>query len=143
MPTFSASVAAWVKKSKRRMDAVAAGSAQDVARGATTPVAKGGNMRVKTGFLRASFMASTTQMPQINPYARPPADAPDNSYSPTEDDVALVIAAWNAGRETLYMGFTASYARPREYKDGFVRLEAQKWQETVDRNVAKAIRAFP
>lgn len=143
MPTFSASVAAWVKKSKRRMEAVAIGSAQDVAKGVTTPVAKGGNMRVDTGFLRASLMASTTQMPSINPYARPASDAPPGSYAPTEDDVALVIAGWSAGRETLFLGFTASYARPREYKDGFVRLEAQRWQETVNRNALKAIRAFP
>ncbi|AVX04346.1 hypothetical protein MXMO3_01821 [Maritalea myrionectae] len=143
MPTFSASISAWVKKSRQRIDAVARGSAQDVARGVTKPVAKGGHMRVDTGFLRASFMASTSSMPQINPYARPPSDAPEGSYSPSEDDVSLVIAGWDAGREVLFLGFTASYAIPREYEDGFVRLEVQKWQETVNRNASKAIRAFP
>lgn len=127
--TFSADIGKWARQTEARMTAVFRQSAQGVAEGVKRTRAEGGNMRVKTGFLRASLMASTSQMPSINPMASPPDNAPDNSFAP-DPGVTLVIAGADIG-QTIYLGFTASYARPREYEDGFVRLTAQRWPEIV------------
>ncbi|MDV3257747.1 MAG: hypothetical protein LOX97_08215, partial [Sphingomonas sp.] len=107
--TFSAQVAAHVAKYKRRMEAVFRASAQDVAREVVRPVGAGGHMRVDTGFLRASLMASTSQMPSINPAARPASNAAPNSFPEDFGQINLVIAGAQLG-ETIYLGFTASYA---------------------------------
>lgn len=79
-------------------------------------------------------MASTSQMPSINSMSRPASDAADESY-PEDASVNLVIAGADIG-QTIYLGFTASYARFREYEDGFVRLTAQRWQQVVDESAA-------
>lgn len=139
---FEAQVSARVAAYKKRMEATFRASAQDLAEEATKPVAKGGNMRVKTGFLRASLMASTSALPLIKTGNRPPATAADNSFQPDESQITLTIAKAQLG-ETIYLGFTADYAAPREYKDGFVRLAAQNWQEIAKRNALRAIKAFP
>lgn len=127
--TFAADVGAWARKSEARMTAVFRQSAQEVAEQVKRTRPEGGHMRVDTGFLRASLMASTSQMPSIDPTARPPDDAAPNSFAPTPT-VTLVIAGADIG-QTIYLGFTASYARPREYQDGFVRLTAQRWKRIV------------
>ena len=130
MASFSAQVSAWAAQSEQRLTAVFRQSAQAVAGEVKKPVAAGGNMRVKTGFLRASLMASTSQMPSINPEAKPATGAADNSYS-EDQNVTLIIAGADIG-QTIYLGFTAAYARPREYEDGFVRLTAQRWPQIVE-----------
>lgn len=136
--TFAADVGAWAAKSEQRMTAVFRQSAQTVAETVKMTRDRGGHMRVKTGFLRASLMASTSQMPSINPMAKPADDADDNSYA-EDANVTLVIAGADIG-ETIYLGFTASYARAREYEDGFVRLTAQQWPQIVEQ-CAKLIRS--
>lgn len=140
--SFSATISERVATYQKRLEATFRASAQDISEQITTPVAKGGHMRVKTGFLRASLMASTSQMPMIDRNARPPADAADDSFAPNSEAVALVIAGASLG-ETIYLGFTAAYAGYREAQDGFVRLPAQRWQQTVDANARRAIAAFP
>jgi hypothetical protein len=135
---FSADIGKWARQTEARMTAVFRESAQGVAEGIKRTRADGGHMRVKTGFLRASLMASTSQMPSINPMARPPDDAADNSFAP-DPFVSLVIAGADIG-QTIYLGFTASYARPREYEDGFVRLTAQRWPQIVEES-AKLIKS--
>lgn len=139
---FSKAVRDFSEKTKQRIDAVFRSSAQDVAEEMVTPIYKGGNMRVKTGFLRASLRASTEAMPSIDPNARPKVDAKLGSYPESTDQINLVIAGVNLD-QTIFLGFTASYARPREYRDGFVRLAAQRWETIVDANIEKAIKAFP
>jgi hypothetical protein len=92
------------------------------------PPAKSGYKR--TGFLRASLVASTTAMPELtreNPGVVVPADL---------TDVILVIAGADLN-DTLYLGYTASYAafvhygakgqEPRPWVD----LVAQRWQQIV------------
>lgn len=116
------------------MTAVFRQSAQEVAEQVKRTRSEGGHMRVKTGFLRSSLMASTSQMPGINPMAKPADDAADNSFAP-DPGVTLVIAGADIG-QTIYLGFTAAYARPREYQDGFVRLTAQRWKQIVEESVA-------
>lgn len=139
--SFSATVSERVRTYQRRMEETFRASAQDVYEEVTRPVDKGGNMRIKTGFLRASLMASTSSMPSIQPNARPPADAGENSYRPNDGEIALTIAKAQLG-ETIYLGFTASYAPYREALDGFVRLAAQKWPQIVAKNAALAVAKY-
>lgn len=139
--SFSATVSERVRTYQRRMEETFRASAQDVYKEVTRPVAKGGNMRIKTGFLRASLMASTSSMPSIQPNARPPDDAGDDSYRPNDGEVALTIAKAQLG-QTIYLGFTASYAPYREALDGFVRLAAQNWPQIVAKNAALAMAKY-
>lgn len=142
MKSFSAQVQERVAVYKERLDAVFRSSAQDMATIMTTPTAQGGRMRVKTGFLRGSLMASTAAMPRINPGARPSDDAADGSYELDAGAIEAVIIGASL-EDPIYLGFTAAYAGPREYKDGFVEGAALQWQSVVDENAKRAIRAFP
>lgn len=143
MATYTfANISDAIAKYEKRMEATFRGSAQDIARAIVKPRGKGGNMRVLTGFLRASLMASTSQMPSINPSARPPDGVEDERYPEDLSQINLVIAGANIG-QSIFLGFSASYARYREYEDGFVRLAAQRWAQTVEENARKAIQAYP
>lgn len=141
---FSAAVAAWAEKVPEAVEAVFKESTKEVVREMQTPRAAGGRLRVDTGFLRASLLASTASMPSINPNAKP---IDGRTYSYNEGQIEAVIAGAEIG-DTLYFGYTAAYAAAREYgargqpADAFVRLAAQNWQMTVDRNVAKVKAAF-
>lgn len=125
--TFSAQVGAWTAKTEKRLKAVRNTAAQKVAEEVKKPVGAGGHMRVKTGYLRASLLASTSQMPSINPNGVP---LPGRSYTGGDSEISLVIAGADLD-DTIYLGFTASYARPREYHDGFTRLTAMRWKQIV------------
>lgn len=90
----------------------------------------------RTGFLRASLMASTTAMPLMNrdnPGAVVPADL---------TDVVLVINDSDLG-DTLYLGFTAPYAAHVHYgargatPRPWVSLVAQRWPQIVGEQAAK------
>ena len=140
--TFYAQISERVATYEKRLEAVFKASAQDVAEQITRPVSNGGQMHVRTGFLRASLMASTSAMPLIDRDARPSSDAAEGSYTPNDTDVILAIAGATLG-DTIFLGFTASYAGYREALDGFVAMAAQRWQQTVDSNVRKAVRAIP
>lgn len=136
MARFSAQVSAWTRKCERRQRAVFQTSTQILARNVRRPVGRGGRMRVDTGFLRASLMASTSAMPQISRDARPQDGrtyAPDNS-------VELVLLGLKSG-DTLWLGFTAAYAGFRESRDAFVRTEAQRWPQIVDEATARVRRS--
>lgn len=137
--SFSAQISDRVAAYQKRLEATLKASAQDVADEITLPVAKGGRMRVKTGFLRSSLMASTASMPSINPDGRP---VEGETYDLDASSIEAVIIGAKLG-DTIYLGFTAAYARPREYKDAFVEGALLQWQQIVDRNAQKAIRAFP
>lgn len=93
-------------------------------------------MRIDTGFLRASLQGSSRSMPKVNRSARPEEGW---SYGYGASQIALVIAT-SKPEDTLYFGYTASYAEYREYEDGFVRLAAQNWQSIV-RKVATEARS--
>lgn len=141
--TFSAQIEERVAAYEKRLNATVKGATQDVVEEMLTPVAKGGHMRVKTGFLRASLLGSTSSMPLIKASSKPGNDAADNSFPFNDNQVNLVIASAKIGRDTMFFGFTAGYAAPRELRDGFVRLAAQNWKKHVNTNAKKAIRAFP
>ncbi len=138
MGEFSATAESWVTEVPERIVAVRNASVQDLADIMTTPVAKGGRMRVDTGFLRASLTASTTSIPLINPQARP---ADGQTYLP-DNELSLVIAG--AGpNDSIFLGFVAAYAAIREFGprgqpgDAFVGDAVLKWQPIVDANVRK------
>ncbi|WP_367274588.1 hypothetical protein [Henriciella sp.] len=78
-------------------------------------------------------MGSTSAMPLIDRNAKP---AEGRTYS-DDAQIELVIAG-SAPTDTIYMGFVASYARPREYEDGMVRLAAQQWPGIVGQAAREA-----
>lgn len=150
--SFSASVDAWVKETKARMDAVHKESAKRVLVEVRTPKAKGGNMPVDTGFLRNSMEVSTSGPASIRDDAKPEAGAVyDQLGDALPGPVNLVIATAKPG-QTIWATFTAAYAARQEYGftgedslgrtysqggSGFVRLAAQNWNQIVDSVVAE------
>lgn len=130
--TFSADVDAWTRKSQDRMLRVAKTATLAVIEDAQRPVAKGGRMRVDTGFLRASGQVSLTGMPVG------PSRATDTVFDNPDDDpnVILTIGRAQLG-DTIWFGWTANYAIYREAHDGFLGIAVQKWQELVDAAVRK------
>ena len=91
---------------------------------------------VRTGFLRASLMASTSAMPTMtreNPGVPVPADL---------GDVILVINGADLG-DTLYLGYTANYAAYVHYgaRGGaprpWVTMVAQRWVAIVEAEAAE------
>lgn len=120
---FSKQVAKFTDKSEALVMAVFRESLQRVIADAQTPAAKGGRMRVDTGFLRNSGQPSLDGLP-VGP-SRNTGSGPGEPA-----DVALVLAKLQPGAP-FWFGWTAAYARPREYKDGFLRMAVMKWQRTV------------
>lgn len=139
MLSFSAAVAQWTDKVVGAVEAIFKEATQEVVEEMQKPVEQGGRMRVHTGFLRASLLASSTSMPAINASANP---IEGQVYTTDFAQVEAVIAGADIG-DTLYFGYTASYAGYREYgangqpADGFVRLAAQNWPIIVDRKAAE------
>lgn len=110
---------------------------------AQTPVAKGGKMRVDTGFLRSSGIAQIGQIPSgptVGRDRRPGEVGTLSEYGLKEDspgqNVDLAIINLKAG-ETFYFGWTARYAKYREAKDGFLESAVQKWQSFIDTAVGR------
>lgn len=136
--SFSATVSERVATYEKRLNATFKSSAQDLVEEVLLPVSQGGRMRVDTGFLRSSLKGSTSSMPLIDSNARPDEGS---TYSPDDGAIEAIILGATVN-STLYFGFTASYARPREYQDGFVRTAGQQWQQIVAKNAARSIIAF-
>ncbi len=138
--SFSADIDKWVMKTKARAEAVFHESAERVVAEMQKPMGEGGRMRVDTGFLRASLMASTSQMPAIRPNAKP---VPDQKYGFDMGPISLVINGADLGA-TIYAGYVAGYAIYREYgangqaPDAFVRTAAAKWSQIVSEVIKDA-----
>lgn len=84
----------------------------------------------RTGFLRASLMASREAMPRLY------RDNPGASVPPDLQQVILVISSADIG-DTIYLGYTANYAAYVHYgakgaaPRPWVTLIAQRWEEIV------------
>lgn len=136
---FSADVGAWARKSKKRMLIVFQQSVQDVTDRMQTPVAKGGNLPVDTGFLRASLRGSIGT--PVTGYLM--KDPLKKHYTLVSAQYTLTINKAKLG-DTIYLVYLANYAWYQEYGTqrmagrGFVRLAAQQWQSIVADNVRKA-----
>jgi len=137
MGEFVAQVDSWVLESIKRMKAVRNAAIEAVVNDAQLATAKGGRMRVDTGFLRASGQMSLNGMPTG------PVRGDDAATKFQYDDgaaitpVSLILARASLGTD-LYFGWTANYARARESHDGFLRLAVQKWPQFVDEATRKA-----
>ncbi|WP_457586142.1 HK97 gp10 family phage protein [Ensifer canadensis] len=137
--SFSATVAAFAEKIPGAVEAVFKESVHEVSEEMLKPTGAGGRMRVDTGFLRASALASTTAMPTINRNANPVAG---QSYAFDFGQIEAVILGADVN-DTIYVGFTAAYSGYREFgangqaPDAFVRGAAQQWQGIVDRKVSE------
>lgn len=95
----------------------------------------------RTGFLRASLMASTQAMPYLN---RPNPGVPVGA---DYGDVILVINGLELG-ETLYLGYTAEYGAYVHYGTSrmagrpWVTMVAQRWQAIVAEAAAEVRSRF-
>jgi len=136
---FEDEVRAFQVKTMARQTVVLKESAQRVVGEAQTVTGEGGNMRIDTGFLRASGQASVDEI-TATPVARPVDWAEQSSSEdPTQRDVALVLSGIQLG-QTFYFVYAANYARAREAKDGFVKLAAQRWTSVVSQVVSEISR---
>lgn len=122
----SAVVEDWVMNSKARSEMVWKESTQRLIEEIQTPVAKGGRMRVDTGFLRATGQASLTGLPTGPTRAEDAA----KTFHDVPDTTIVTIAKANFGGK-IFFGWTANYAKYREYYDGFLRLGVQNWPQIV------------
>jgi len=133
MSTFQQQVAGHIAQYKKRMRVVAKESVQDVVADAQTVRARGGRMRVKTGFLRASINAAIGRMPSGQSVNSGQVQSPIQGSG-----IAAALLRWNPEKdETIFVGWTADYARPREYVDGFLRGAVEKWPQIVNQNAKK------
>lgn len=126
MTNFAAKVEAMTRKYQMQMRATMRTAVQETVSLAQHVEDEGGRMRVDTGFLRASIVANTGSMPS-GESVNPNSDA-KITYEGTA--IAAALLRWQPG-QTLYIGWTANYARPREYRDGFLRGAVEQWDGTV------------
>lgn len=132
MSSFSASVDAFTVRTRSRALAVTRIAASMVAEDAGRPRSQGGRMRVDTGFLRNSIrgaIGSLPSGPSLGP-KKTKAGIVWRDPMGNADEVALVITRWD-GRSPIYIGWTANYARYREYKDGFLEGAVRQWPRFV------------
>lgn len=144
--SFEAQVADWARSVEGALEVVFRESVQELVEQMDlllvqtvydAPPAPSGYKR--TGFLRASLVASQTAMPLLtrdNPGVPVPADL---------GDVMLVISGSDLG-ETIYLGYTANYAGYVHYSANgeagrpWVTMAGQRWPMIVDQ-VAARVRA--
>ena len=124
--TLVADIEAFVAKSDARIMAVVKESLDAMTKDMQTPVAKGGRMRVKTGFLRASGRASLDGMPSGNG-VRPDA----GTFEWDGDAINAVLINMKLG-DTFHFGWVANYAETREQYDGFCDTVIQNFQQYVN-----------
>lgn len=148
MSSFSATIGQWAAKVPEAIEAVLRGSAQDLVTEMQAeldrlvyqaPPAPSGYQR--TGFLRASLVASTTEMPKLV------EDNPGQSVQWDDSGITLVISGWD-GDATLYVGYSARYGLMVHSGAGgavpkpWVQLVAQRWVSIVQRRAASVRAAF-
>ncbi|KKZ89066.1 hypothetical protein [Rhizobium phaseoli] len=133
--SFAAQVSEWAREEMERAEVVFQTAAQTVANEVRTSVNEGGRMPVRTGNLRRSLMASTSDMPRIQ----------EGKTTFTDSGIEMIIAGAELG-ETVYLGFQAVYAARMNYGFvgtdaagrvynqtgyGFVDAVAQRWPQIV------------
>ena len=123
------------------MLSVVQGSLRDMTNDMQTPVAKGGRMRVDTGFLRASGRASLTGLPSGRSQKNAAEEAATGKRTGAFDTfngdaVNAVLLDMKLG-DTFSFGWVANYAETRERYDGFRDTALQNFQQYVNTNAAK------
>jgi hypothetical protein len=137
MTTATAQVEKWVLETKRRTLAVRNRSISLLTNAAQLPVAKGGRMRVDTGFLRASGQMSLNGMPSGPVRGDDAAKKFEYDNGQQITPVNLILVQASLGTD-IFFGWTANYARYRESKDAFLRMAVQRWPEFVAQAVREA-----
>lgn len=120
---FTAQVHRIIAENSALMTMVAQEATQRVIDLSTVPKAKGGNMPLVTGFLRASGKLSLTGMP-----SGPARGDPKQTYASPD---SVKIAGFQLGR-SIYYGWTAIYARKQNLYNGFLDKAVSQWQRIVD-----------
>lgn len=138
MASFSDSVRAFRKTYEARLRSVGRDSVQEIISMAQTTRGEGGAMRVKTGFLRASIQAAIDKVPS-GPVKGEKGEVYAVGTQAAGEPVSATLLRWdpNTGA-TLFVGWTANYARAREAHDGFLRSAAQMWDKIVENSAKKA-----
>jgi hypothetical protein len=129
-----------VADTKEKMFAVVKNSIQEVVQDAQTPVAKGGLMRVDTGFLRSSGVAALNEIPSgpTEGRKRLPGETgvlPEYKYD--EKNFLIPILSKMKIGDKFYFGWTAKYATIRELFDGFMEVAIMRWGEIVDEQIRR------
>lgn len=127
---FTAQVDEMVTETIERTNAVVLDSVQTTINIAQNPRAKGGKMRVDTGFLRASGNISYDGLP-----SGPTRGNRKAKYSTDENYIAK-LSGFKLG-QTIFFGWTADYAEIRNIYDGFLDNAVGQWQKTVAASVEK------
>jgi len=145
--TFSAQVSERIRAYERRIELVFKASAQDLVSELNDQITELVYNRPepegykRTGFLRASLVASKEAMPSLI------ADNPGVDANSDFGDIILEIVGAEIG-DTIYLGYTAKYGAFVHYGGGnreprpWVLMVAQRWQQIVNANVRKAIAAI-
>lgn len=129
--TLVADIEDFIQKSEDRMLAVMRGSLRDMVTDMQTPTAKGGRMRVDTGWLRLSGRSSLTGMP-AGEGAKPAGSVP-GQYQWDGEALNATLLNMKLG-DTFHWGWVANYAPYRELYDGFMDTAIQNWQSYVNTN---------
>nr|WP_302795494.1 HK97 gp10 family phage protein [Shinella daejeonensis] len=145
--TFAAQIGAWADKIPEAVEAIFKESAQELVKQLNDQITEmvydtpeTPNYR-RTGFLRASLVASTEAMPRLI------RDNPGAAVNPDMGSVILVIAGAELG-DTVFLGYTAAYGffvhsgsngrAPRPWVD----LVAQRWPQIVAAKAAEVGKRF-
>lgn len=126
----------WVGKVKARNLAVVRFSIEALAEAAQTPRARGGLLPVDTGFLRSSFASTIGSLPSG------PSIGDGGARDWNAGALALTLANTRPG-DTVFLGWTAKYARPMEARYGYAKGAAMGWQGFVDQATQRAKAANP
>lgn len=141
--SFSAAIADWCRKVEGATEAVFHESVNELVAMMNElltsmvydqPISPSGYLR--TGFLRASLVASTAAMPALN------RANPGGSFQVPGDQIEAVIQGADIG-ETIYLGYTAQYGAYVHFGAGtetprpWVTLAAQRWPQIVEAKVAE------
>ncbi|MGX1096518.1 HK97 gp10 family phage protein [Amorphus sp. MBR-141] len=140
--SFAASVADWVHETEGALEAIWRESANEMIKELDVTKEQGGNVPIVTGFLRASLLASTSMMPEINPAAKPPKGAGEGSFGSNASNIEAVIAGAEFG-QTLFVGYTAAYAARMEF--GFTGSDAlgRYYSQPGNLFVTRAVQRWP
>jgi hypothetical protein len=133
---FTAQVEGIVNKTDQKLVALARETTQRVIDDAQLPTARGGRMRVDTGFLRGSGRLSLNGMP-----SGPSRPVEGATYPYDERAVELTLGRVELG-DTIFFGWSAEYAKYREAYDGFLQAAIQNWPQHVANVITELNRRF-
>lgn len=130
MASFAESIGRWASQTPARIEAVHKRALEKLAMEMTRTKAEGGNVPVDTGNLYRSLVASTSGMP-------PTSDQPSAG-----SNINSVIAVLSTN-QPVWFGYTAAYARRRNF--GFVGADSRGrvYNETGDHFVERAVAMWP